>query len=73
MKRFDVGDEVRIDIPDETDPDHERLHGVHGTVVELIQDDAGTVTGDGRNQYLFRIELEEGEEVDVRWRDLRPA
>jgi hypothetical protein len=24
------GDRVRIDIPDETDPDHDAYHGVHG-------------------------------------------
>ena len=48
MIRFDIGDEVRIDILDETDPDHERLHGCRGTVVEVISDDAGTVTGDKR-------------------------
>jgi len=27
-KRFEVGDRVRIDIPDQTDPDFERLHGL---------------------------------------------
>jgi len=31
MKRFDIGDAVRIDIPDETDPDHECLHGRRGS------------------------------------------
>jgi ribosomal protein L21E len=73
MRRFGTGDDVRIDIPDETDPDHERLHSRQGTVVEVISDDAGTVTGDEREGYLFRVELTDGEMVDVRWRDLRPA
>ncbi|MGB9951077.1 hypothetical protein ACOZ4F_01545 (plasmid) [Haloarcula marismortui] len=73
MRRFDTGDSVRIDIPDETDPDHDRLHGRHGTVVEIISDDAGAVTDDEREGYLFRVELDDGETVDVRWRDLRPA
>ncbi|TKX86582.1 hypothetical protein EXE43_07655 [Halorubrum sp. SS5] len=72
MRRFNTGDSVRIDIPDETDPDHNRLHGRRGTVVEVISDDAGAVTGDEREGYLFRVNLEDGETVDVRWRDLRP-
>jgi len=72
-KRFDTGDRVRIDIPDETDPDHDRLHGCRGTVVNIISDDAGAVTDDEREGYLFRVELDDGETVDVRWRDLRPA
>jgi len=28
------------------DPDHDPLHGVQGTVVEVIEDDAGQETGD---------------------------
>lgn len=72
MKRFDIGDTVRIDIPDVTDPDHERLHGCRGTVVEILSDDAGTVSGDQREGYLFRVEIANGDIVDVRWRDLRP-
>lgn len=73
MKRFNTGDSVRIDIPDESDPDHERLHGTRGTVVEVISDDAGAVTGDEREGYLFKVKLTDGETVDVRWRDLRPV
>lgn len=73
MKRFEVGDEIRIDIPDETDPDHERLHRSFGTVVEILEDDASALTGDEREDLLFRVQLSEsGETVDVRWRDLRP-
>jgi len=72
MRRFDIGDEVRIDIPDETDPDHERLHGRRGTILEVISDDAGAMTGDERESYLFRVEIANDNTVDVRWRDLRP-
>jgi len=72
MKRFEVGDSVRIDIPDETDPDYERLHGRHGTIVEIISDDADALTGDERDGHLFRVDLDNGATVDVRWRDLRP-
>lgn len=73
MKRFEVGNRVRIDIPDEGDPDHDQLHRKHGTIVEIFEDDAGQETGDPRDSYLFRIETDEAEVEDLRWRDLRPT
>lgn len=57
MKRFDPGDTVRIDIPDETDPDHELLHGKRGMVIKVLSDDAGAVTGDEREGYLSGLKL----------------
>jgi len=73
MKRFEEGDRVRIDIPDETDPDFDRYHGERGSVLEVINDDAGLTTGDERDSYLYRVELDLGVVRDFRWRDLRPA
>ncbi|MFD1689308.1 hypothetical protein [Halolamina salifodinae] len=73
MRRFREGDSVRVDIPDETDPDHDRLHGENGTVSDVLRDDAPRETGDERDAYLFRVELDSGGVEDLRWRDLRPA
>lgn len=72
MPRFDEGDRVRVDIPDETDPDHDEFHGEHGTVVAVLSDDAAASTGDERDSSLFRVELDDGVTTDLRWRDLRP-
>lgn len=72
MTQFIEGDRVRVDIPDETDPDHEQYHGEHGEIVAVLEDDAGATTGDERDSSLFRVELDNGETVDFRWRDLRP-
>lgn len=72
MERYVKGDRVRVDIPDETDPDHERYHGEEGTIVDVRSDNAGSVTGDERDSTLYRVELDSGETVDLRWRDLRP-
>jgi len=71
-RRFTNGDRVRIDIPDETDPDYDRFHGCYGKIVDTIEDDADTVTGDTRDAVLYRVQLDDGTETDVRWRDLRP-
>ncbi|WP_256301706.1 hypothetical protein [Haloarchaeobius salinus] len=69
---IEVGDRVRIDIPDETDPDHDQLHGRYGKIITIFEDDANDVTGDDRDAVLYRIQLDDGTETDVRWRDLRP-
>jgi len=73
MRRFEVGDRVRIDIPDKDDPDYERLHRKHGTIVEIFEDDAGQETGDSRDSHLFSVEIGDGTTEHLRWRDLRPA
>jgi ribosomal protein L21E len=72
MTEHEPGDRVRIDIPDTSDPDH-HLHGEHGTVQSILEDDVVSVTGRNADSILYTIELEEtGEEVDVRGRDVRP-
>ena len=72
MTQLTEGERVRIDIPDETDPDHEQYHGREGEIVAVLNDDAGDVTGDDRDSLLFKVELDSGEVTDFRWRDLRP-
>lgn len=71
MENIEKEDRVRIDIPDETDPDHGN-HEKHGTVVDVLIDDAGRETGDPRDSHLYRVRLESGETLDVRSRDVRP-
>lgn len=72
MGEYQEGDRVRIDIPDETDPDF-RWHGEHGLVLKVIHDDAGRTSGDVRDSTLYRIGLEDHKvTIDARWRDLRP-
>jgi len=73
MKRFNEGDHVRVDIPDETDPDHDGYHDRIGEVVEVMEDDAGQSTGDERDSIDYLVEFRSGERMHFRWRDLRPA
>lgn len=72
MKSVDPGDRVRIDIPNRDDPDFQ-YHGEHGEVIEVIGDDAGASTGDERDSFIYRVRLNSGVQVDLRWRDLRPS
>lgn len=71
MNEFEPGDRVRIDIPDPDDPDF-ALHGSHGTVRDVMRDDAREVTGRGADSMLYRVELDSGETRDLRGRDVRP-
>ena len=71
MREYDIGDHVRIDIPDEIDPDHEH-HGKHGTITNIISDDAGITTDDEGDSGIYRVETENCVLVDVRRQDLRP-
>jgi len=59
------GDLFRINIPDETDPDH-HLHGEHGQVVKTNEDDAGVKTSDDRDSAIYRIRTDEGGTIDAR-------
>lgn len=72
MRRFVTGDRVRVDIPDKEDPDY-HLHRSEGEVTQVITDEAGSVTGDERDSVLYRVRLDSGQTVDLRWRDLRPT
>ena len=65
-------DRVRIDIPDQDDPDFEQFHGKHGVVVAVLDNNADMETGDTRDSQFYRVELDMGETMDFRWRDLRP-
>lgn len=73
VQQIGIGDRVRVDIPDETDPDHCPLHGRHGVVVDVIKDSASDVTGREVDDDLYRVTLDAGDRtVDLRLRDLRP-
>lgn len=72
MKRFTPGDSVRVDIPDESDPDFDEYHDRRGEVVDVREDAASDVTGDERDDVAYRVRFDNGDEMNFRWRDLRP-
>jgi len=72
MSQYDAGDRVRIDIPDETDPDHEQYHGEHGQIADILEDEAGTLTGDERGSTIYRVAFSTGGGIDLRHQSIRP-
>ena len=60
--RLEQGTEVRVDIPDTADPDFEQYHRRCGTVVIIVEDDAGKLSGDDRGDVLYRVEFNNGEQ-----------
>ena len=72
MSEHEIGDRVRIDIPDETDPDHDRYHGGNGRIVDVLADEGGTLTGDERDSISYRVACSNGEELDLRNQWIRP-
>ena len=72
MCEHDIGERVRIDIPDETDPDHDRYHGEHGRITDILEDEADMLTGDKQDSIIYRIQFSNGEELDIRHQAIRP-
>lgn len=60
------GDKVRIVI-DKIDPDMD-YHGKEGKIIDISFDDAGSVTGDSKDNFMFEVELEDGEVPDIHFR-----
>lgn len=67
---YSEGDKVRVDIPDKDDPEF-RFHREEGIIVRVLDDAVGSETGDERDSNLYRVQFDDGENMDFRWRDLR--
>ena len=70
MQEYDVGDRVRVDIPDETHADHDRYHGRHGTIIAVIP--RGTDETDDVTANRLRVDFDDSGYADFRVEDLRP-
>lgn len=65
---YQVGDVVEIVIDDEDDPDSQ-CHGMEGEVIEVGSDDLGGLTGDPSDDFMYAVELENGEVPGVHFRE----
>jgi len=57
----------------EQSPDN-KWHGKKGEIIDIQFDDAGSVTGDTRDNFMFTIRLDDGTVPDLHFRrkDLKP-
>lgn len=70
MQRFVEGDRVRVDIPDEDDPDH-RYHGEFGEITSILEDGLSGITGYPQHDYLYTVGFDDDlEAADFRYDDL---
>lgn len=69
-EEYAPGDRVRVDIPDETHPDHDRYHGNHGYVIAVLPSTAGDGPSVGGPR--VRVEFDGGGYADFGLAFLRP-
>ncbi|MFB6200361.1 MAG: hypothetical protein ABEJ83_05745 [Candidatus Nanohaloarchaea archaeon] len=62
-----IGDRVKLILDKEVSPDN-KWHGKKGEIVDIDFDDAGSVTGDSEDNFMFKVELDNGEVPDVHFR-----
>jgi hypothetical protein len=74
MTMYEPGDDVRVTIPEQSDPDH-RYHGEVGTVTAVFVDDLGTLIGDPKDDYIYTVAFDADDlaTMDFRYRDLTSA
>lgn len=68
---YEVGDRVRIDIPDETHPEHLH-HGTNGEIIAVMPDRQGQRPDIDPASVQYRVDLDTEGVVDVRAHFVRP-
>ncbi|MFB6361140.1 MAG: hypothetical protein ABEH59_07435 [Halobacteriales archaeon] len=68
---YEVGDRVRIDIPDETHPDHQ-YHGTNGEITAVIPGSETADTEADQFGIRFRVDLEIDEAIEIEAKYVRP-
>ena len=64
---FQVGDDVKLILDKENGPDN-HLHGKTGEIINVEFDDAQSVTGDSEDNFIYTIQLENGDIPDIHFR-----
>ena len=68
------GDRVKLILDKELGPD-QHLHGKTGEITDIEFDDAGTVTGNSKDNFIYTVKLDNGETPSLNFRrhDLKKA
>jgi len=64
---YNVGDRVKLLLDKERSPDNQ-WHGATGEIIDIQFDDAGTVTGDTKDNFMYKIRLDDGTVPDIHFR-----
>lgn len=69
---YQKGDHVKLILDKESGPDN-HLHGRTGEIIDLDFDDAGSVTGDSEDNFMYKVKLSNGyiPEIYFRRHDLK--
>jgi ribosomal protein L21E len=62
-----IGDRVKLILDKEVSPDNQ-WHGKTGRIIDVSFDDAASVTDDPKDNFMYKIELEDGIVPDVHFR-----
>lgn len=68
------GDKVKVILDDENTPDAMKFHGRTAEITEIEFDDAGSVTGDSKDNFMYSLKFKNGEEPNIHFRrnDIMP-
>jgi ribosomal protein L21E len=64
---YQKGDRVKLILDKELGPD-KHLHGETGEIVDVSFDDAGSVTGDSEDNFIYTVKLDDGEVPNIHFR-----
>ena len=67
--RYSEGERVRVQLGKD-DYDYERYHGRTGVITSVSEDDLSGLTGDERDDDHYKVEFDDGDTMQFRWRDL---
>jgi ribosomal protein L21E len=64
---YQKGDQVKLILDKERSPDNQ-YHGKTGEIIDVSFDDAGSVTGDPEDNFMYKVKLDNGEVPDLHFR-----
>ncbi len=64
---YQIGDRVKLILDKETGPDN-HLHGKTGEIIDVQFDDAGSITGDSEDNFMYKVKLSNGEIPEIHFR-----
>lgn len=64
---YQKGDHVKLILDKERSPDN-HLHGKTGEIINVEFDDADTITGNSKDNFIYKIKLDNGKVPDIHFR-----